>query len=103
MLRNHTWEIYSIAKANNADIGVARDMFVANLNKGQPIEGQDWYAGADADFEILGAEWNALSAEEQTADKNAFSDFLGRHYASLAAAWKAEDKLAFGTLVVEAE
>jgi len=59
-------EILAIAMEHAQTWDVARDMFVANVEKGKPIEGQPWYKGADeVDYEALKLEWNAMSLDEQ--------------------------------------
>lgn len=66
-------EIIAIGRENDVDLGVAQDMFVANMNKGGPIAGQPWYGGSDElDYRILHAKWTALTLTEQTEAKNAW-------------------------------
>lgn len=55
-MKLHTYlnEIADIARENDVDYGVGKDMFLANVAKGGPMEGQDWYEGApDVDYAAL--------------------------------------------------
>lgn len=95
MLKENTWNIFEIAKENSMDIGVGMDMFVSNLNAGRAV-----YHGADElDYAALHDQWAALSAGEQAAAKQEYSDFSRAHYAALSAARRAEDKEAFDRIV----
>ena len=66
MLNQYKKEIIEIARANDVSEDVARDMFVANLEKGEEIEGLPWYGGADDfDYGEAHVEWLALSTGER--------------------------------------
>lgn len=66
MLNQYKKEIIEIAKANDVTEDVARDMFVANLEKGKEIKDMPWYRGAeDFDYSGTSAVWLALSAAER--------------------------------------
>ncbi len=74
-LINYAWDILDLGKANHVDNGVARDMFVENLN----TFGTDHfsnYPGAEVDYAALSAAWKALSQSEQAAAKIACKDFM---------------------------
>lgn len=73
-LINYKNEIRAIARANDVDIGVARDMFLANVrnagNKGLP-----YYAGADAvDYVALKAEIPAIGTQAYADMCNEFTE-----------------------------
>lgn len=101
-LTDYTWEIFDIAKEQDKDIGVARDMFVANLENAG-VEGAPHYAGADSlDYTALGKEWGAMSAEEQWEAKEAFTALTREHYQELTACRREGDREGFEAIVAEA-
>ena len=74
-LINYAWDILDLGKANHVDNGVARDMFVENLN----TYGTDHfsnYPGAEVDYAAVSAAWKAMSQSEQAAAKIACKDFM---------------------------
>lgn len=94
-LINYMWEMLDVARANGVDVGVGRDMFVANLNN-FGIEGAEFYPGAEnMDYETASAQWKEMPLKEQaearTAAKKAFQD----NYKELTAARGAGDTAAF--------
>lgn len=94
-LINYMWEMLDVARANGVDVGVGRDMFVANLNN-FGIEGAEFYPGAEnMDYETASEQWKAMPLKEQaearTAAKKAFQD----NYKELTAARGAGDTAAF--------
>ena len=74
-LINYAWDILDLGKANHVDNGVARDMFVENLN----TYGTDHfsnYPGAEVDYAAVSAAWKTMSQSEQAAAKIACKDFM---------------------------
>ena len=74
-LINYAWDILDLGKANHVDNGVARDMFVENLN----TFGTDHfsnYPGAEVDYAAVSAAWKTMSQSEQAAAKIACKDFM---------------------------
>ena len=68
-LINYMWAMLDVAKANRVDVGVGRDMFVANLNN-YGIDGAEFYPGADyVDYATASAQWKAMSPAEQAEAK----------------------------------
>lgn len=65
-LRDYTWNVYEICHNNPeaSDIGVAFDMLRNNITHGKEIDG-----GTDLDYAALGAEWAAMTAEEQSKSR----------------------------------
>jgi len=63
-------EIWDIGTENGVDIGVARDMFICNLNFGKEI-----YGGANLDYAKLGAEWRAMPYMEQHRERVEYNAF----------------------------
>lgn len=89
-LKQYTWNIYEIAKANHAQTDVARDMFIANLN-----QGTDTYKGAKLDYKTLGALWKGMSIGAQHREKVQFNRMVREHMKALSKAWQAKDRAAF--------
>ena len=74
-LINYAWDIMDLGKANGVDNGIARDMFVENLN----TYGTDHfsnYPGAEVDYAAVSAAWKTMSQSEQAAAKIACKDFM---------------------------
>ena len=101
-LVDYAWEIFEIAKEQDMDVGVARDMFVANMqNVG--VEGAPYYAGAeDIDYEALGAEWEAMDSEAQHKAKEEFRELTKNHYTELTECRRKDDVEGFKAIVAAA-
>ena len=99
----YIWSIFDLGKTNNVDIGVAKDLFLANLTQKKAV-----YPGADElDYAALGEEWEALSTKEQTAQREAYRQITavtkaGGRYKDLTAARRAHDREQFEAVVAEA-
>ena len=74
-LINYAWDIMDLGKANGVDNGVAREMFVENLNTFGTVA-YPGYGGADIDYEAVSRQWQAMSPEAQAAAKTACKDFM---------------------------
>lgn len=101
-LVDYTWEIYEIAKKQDKDIGVARDMFIANMeNAGD--ETLPYYEGADdVDYIALGKEWCAMTAQEQWDEKNLYKTVTRGNRAQLAKYRAANDRKGFDAVIAQA-
>lgn len=94
-LRNYIWNIYEIAKTNNVQRDVAKDMFIANLNAGT-----DKYKGATGvSYRRLGMKWKALSSVEKRKQQNEFHDIITNYFKPLSEAWQAGDRKAFDAVI----
>lgn len=97
-LNEHIWSIWNIGRENgNADIGVAKDMFIANLEQRKAV-----YGGATLDYEALGAEWDKLSDGEKTEQREAYGAVTRSRYKDLTAARRENDRETFEAIVAEA-
>lgn len=102
-LTNYAKEIFDIAKENDKDIGVGRDMFLANLEQKEAT-----YHGADGlDYAALGTAWAELPAEEKAAQKQLYNDVTavtaaGGRYSDLCDARSTGDHEKFEAIVAEA-
>lgn len=102
-LNAYIWEIFDIGRANHMDIGVAEDMFLTNLTQKKAA-----YPGAEGlDYAALGEAWEALSTEEQSAQREAYRQITavtkaGGHYKALTTARRAGDREQFETIVAQA-
>jgi len=66
MLNIYKKQILAIAKEHGVTEDVARDMFIANVEKGAPIMGLPWYDGADGfNYESVRKEWLFMSVDER--------------------------------------
>lgn len=100
-LTDYTWEIFEIAKEQDVDIGVARDMFIANLeNAGEA--GAPHYAGADGlDYGALKGAWEAMAGQERGEAREAFTALTRAHYKALTACRREGDREGFEAIVAE--
>ena len=64
LLINNVPAIFAIGRYNHVDTGVARDMFVANLNN-YGIEGAEFYEGADVDYSVIAPIWQSMTSAEK--------------------------------------
>ena len=95
-LKHYIWNIYEIAKANNAQTDVARDMFIANLN-----QKANRYKGADLDYVTLGQLWQSMNTNAQHHEKVEFNRIVKEYFAPLSKAWQAKDKKAFDAVIAQ--
>ena len=93
-LKEHIWDIYCIAKENNAQTDVARDMFIANLN-----QKSERYKGANVDYEALGTAWQSMTLSEQHHEKVEFNEITKKYLVPLSKAWRAKDREAFESVI----
>lgn len=101
-LAQYAWEIMDLGKANGVDNGVARDMFVANLNN-YGVEGAEFYPGADVDYAALSAAWKALSDSEQAEAKIACANLMKDYYEDLSKARRENDMGAYYRVILHYE
>lgn len=72
MLKEHKGDILFIASVNDVTEDVARDMFIANVEKGEP-DGTYWYDGAPwVNYNALKNEWSKLTTEEKENEAAAY-------------------------------
>lgn len=69
-LHDFVKEIWDIAVAQNADVGVAKDMFLANV-----LAGADNYPGAEADYAALKAHYDELNESNPEYAKAAHKNY----------------------------
>lgn len=98
ILINNAWAIFDIGERNKADVGVAMDMFAANLNN-FGIEGAEFYPGAEVDYAALSAEWKAMTSDERAAAKLLYSAATRKLYSELTALRRAGDEEGFNALL----
>lgn len=102
-INEHIWNIWNIGKENNVDIGVAKDMFIANLEQRAAV-----YHGADElDYAALGAAWAELGDGDKTKQRETYRQITavteaGGRYKDLTAARRADDRETFEGIVAEA-
>lgn len=100
-LTDYAWEIFDIARANDKDIGVGRDMFIANME-----QKREAYQGAShLNYVALGQAWQNLGLEGQTKQRNLYNQIFGakgRYYHKLCEIRAKGDKTGFDALVAKA-
>lgn len=64
---NYKNEIRTISAVNNVDLGVAFDMFRADVRAGQALPYNTGNALPNFDFTIAKSKWDALTRDEQNA------------------------------------
>lgn len=97
-LKTYIWDIFMVGKTNNVDIGVARDMFICNMERGE-----NQYPGANVNYAALGAKWKALPLDEQTHQKNEYSRITHECNKLFHPAWKAKDRTKFDAILAAVE
>lgn len=98
-LLNYLWDMMDVAKANGVDVGVGRDMFVANLNN-CGVAGAEFYAGAESvDYATASAQWKALTSKEQADAKTAAKDCMTENYEDLTEARRVGSRAKFYDIV----
>lgn len=88
-LTNYVDVIFAIGEQQERDIGIARDMFCANL-----AAGSEKYNAAkgsrSVDYAALKTTWEALGKAGQAAEKDRYQAVVKTKYEALAAAYKAK-------------
>ena len=96
----YAWEIAEVAKYNKVDWFIGKEMFTANLEKGQNIN-----KGADTPYAILGPDWRALGLAEQVKQEaelmEMFGTAKGGKFKELSKARNDNDTDAFYKIVIE--
>lgn len=101
-MTKYLWEMWDIARENQMDVGVGRDMFWANLNN-HGIEGAEHYAGADQlDYAELSAAWKAMSQEERWEQKIVCGYVSRKNAMALSKARQAGDRAKWEAIVADA-
>lgn len=102
-INEHIWSIWNIGRENDVDIGVAKDMFITNLEQKKAV-----YHGADElDYAALGAEWEKLSTDQKTEQRETYRKITavtdaGGRYKDLTTARRENDRERFEAIVAEA-
>ena len=96
----YAWEIAEVAKYNKVDWFIGKEMFTANLEKGQNIN-----KGADTPYAILGLDWRALGLAEQVKQESELMEMFGTakggKFKELSKARNDNDTDAFYKIVIE--
>lgn len=78
MIERYIWNIFCIAKENNVDIGVGRDMFMKNVKEKKEI-----YSGANLDYTKIGEEYENLSSEQRTFELQNYTRITRENFFNL--------------------
>lgn len=84
---NYAYEIFTVGRRNGVDIGVAYDMFRADVRAGEALSYNTGDALPDFDFAPLKVEWDALTEDEQKAAYEEWHSFIAERYAALTRAF----------------
>ena len=101
-LAQYAWEIMDLGKENHVDNGVARAMFVANLNN-YGVEGAEFYPGADVDYAALSEQWRAMDKGDQDEAKIACGNLMRDCYDALSEARRNNDMAAYYRVILNYE
>ena len=76
-IKKYTYEIWCISRANDVDVGVGRDMFMANVRAGENL-----YDGAKGkvDYKNLKSQYDASNEEDILAAFKDYNDFKSINY-----------------------
>lgn len=94
-LKKYTYEIFCIARENDVDIGVGRDMFLANVRAGKHI-----YMGEKTvpDYQALKREYDGSTIDAITNSISDYSNFTKNSYKELTQMFVKQDVASFKKL-----
>lgn len=101
-LAQYAWEIMDLGKENHVDNGVARDMFVANLNN-YGVEGAEFYEGANVDYAALSERWRAMDKGDQADARTTCANLMKDCYEELSKARRENDMSAYYRVILNYE
>lgn len=101
-LAQYAWEIMDLGKENHVDNGVARDMFVANLNN-YGVEGAEFYEGANVDYAALSEQWRAMDKGDQADARTTCANLMKDCYEELSKARRENDMSAYYRIIINYE
>ena len=97
ILITYAWDIFRISDKFKVDLGVARDMFVGNL------EGKEVLYPVDGvNFDGLKSEWSSLDEDTRGIYKTEFNDIPQSVKTQLSKFFTAHNKTAFDALITNA-
>ena len=82
---DHVNEIWRVSKVKNVDVGVAYDMFRADVAAGQALPYNTATVLPTFDFAKAKVEWDTLTKEEQMEAYTEWHDFVETSYAKICA------------------
>ena len=82
---DHVNEIWRVSKVKNVDVGVAYDMFRADVAAGKALPYNTATVLPTFDFAKAKTEWDALTLEEQKDAYSEWHDFVETNYAKICA------------------
>ena len=90
---DYTWEIFTISKELNVDVGVAYDMLRTDIRAGERANTEAVDLGS-FDLDAAHSAFSALSADEQKKVYAEWHDYLRRCYDAAVIAYPDREKLA---------
>lgn len=97
---DHTYEIWTVSKERNVDVGVAYDMFRTDVQNGQALPYNTGDALPNFNFADAKEQWDALTNDEQLDAYEEWHEFKANCYTEACAAF-AEGEDAMIALVAE--
>ena len=86
---DHVNEIWRVSKVKSVDVGVAYDMFRADVAAGQALPYNTATVLPTFDFAKEKIEWDKLTKEEKKATYTEWHDFVETNYAKVCAQFEA--------------
>ena len=80
---NYVFEIWTVAKIRDVDVGVAFDMFRTDIENGKALPFNTGKSLPNFDFESAKLEWNSLTVDEQKSAITEYLEFARRYYEEL--------------------
>lgn len=80
---NYLWEIFTISKVNEVDVGVAYSMFKADVSAGEALKYNTGDALSGFDFGAAKEKWDKLSEDEQKSAISEWHKCIDTYYVDL--------------------
>ena len=77
---DHLFDIFTVSKERDVDVGVAFDMFRTDVRLGETHEYNTGDALPGFDFKAASEEWNALTDEQKVREFDDWHEFMRAHY-----------------------
>ena len=84
---DYTYEIWTVAEKREVDVGVAYDMFRADVAAGEALPYNTGDSLPDFDFAAAKEAWDDMDDEQQHAAFDAYREFRSAKYEEICAAY----------------
>lgn len=97
MLKDHIWEAFELAEANERTVDIGVDMLACNLDN---PPGAYFFGGADRlDYPALREVWSHLNEDARAEARTEAKALIRAHYDELCAAFAARDRERFEAIL----